>query len=431
MKNLLPRVIALLALLSTLAAHASGQSPAPLPNPSRAAEPAIRPGELKIERPTPESKPRVDFISGWERGAGEFDTSAGKFKIGGYATILHKTIEKYNGGDSTNFFDSIRIVPQFEWEVTDWLEFGMEIEFEGGGSGASFLTENEILVEYAEARATPLDELNIRAGLLIVPFGRYNKNHDDINWDLVDRPFAARRVVPSAFDQPGVGVYGAFTQIPFLGVNYDFAVTQGFSQNFTSNGGSRDARQSFRADNNDNKALWFRLGLTPDFTTSVFTADLGWSFTYQEIASGNRQALRGTSVDGALKFNIVERFGIDITGEWNRFWIHRPSTPASPNGLWAWFVDVLFKFDPFPEAWRKKVFGANPYIGLIFRLEQNDLNDDFKGAAARDDRIAFTVGLSFRPISKLVVRIEWKNVQSRNRDDGDENRYVFSISIGM
>lgn len=310
----------------------------------------------------------------------------------------------------------------------------MEVEFEGGGADAGFLTENEILIEYAEVRITPLDELNFKTGILLIAFGRYNVEHDDINWDLADRPYAARRVVPSAFDQPGVGVYGSFNQLPFVSFSYDISITQGFDDQFSNNGGSRDARQSFREDNNGNKAIWARLGITPridEMGTDVVTADFGFSYTYQEIGSDNTQSLRGAGVDGAVKIKIMERFGIDITGEWSRFWINRDSSITTPNGLWGYFVDVLFKFDPFPASWRGKSFGNNPYIGLIFRLEQNDLNDDHVGAAARDDRIGMTVGISFRPISKLVLRAEFKHQQSKRRDDGDETRLVFSLSIGF
>ena len=397
---------------------------------SDAAKRAAQPLDTPPPR-TSENAPGKEPVESWEDGLGRLDTPMGKVRIGGYATLLHKTIEMYNGGDSSNFFDSIRIVPQFDWEIVDWLEFSMEVEFEGGGSGASFLSDNEVLLEYAEARATPLDELNFKAGLLLINFGRYNKNHDDIFWDLADRPYAARRIIPSAFDQPGVGIYGTFNQVPFLSIDYDLQLTQGFTQGFTSNGAARDARNSFREDNNDNKALWFRLGLTPDFHTALASMDVGFSYTYQEIAPGNKQALRGFGIDGGVRIDPHDRFGIAISGEWNRIWIHRPSSPSVPNGLWGYFVDVLFKFDPFPVAWRNKVFGSQPYIGLIFRIEQNDLNDDFKGAAARDDRIAFTVGMSFRPISKLIVRLEWKNQQSRERDDGDENRYIASVTVGF
>ena len=400
----------------------------------RAMEPADAASPAKPAAPSAQAHdtgPGENFIRRWERGAGEIDSPAGKFRLGGYASLHHKTIEKYNGGNSTNFFDSIRVVPQMDWEVTDWLEFAIEIEFEGGGAGAPYLTNNYIVLEYAEARATPLDELNFKAGILLVNWGRYNRNHDDILWDLADRPFATRLIVPGTFMQPGAGVYGSFNQVPFISFNYDIAVTQGLNSNFSSNDGSRNARTSFRVDNNDNKALWFHFGMMPDFGTDMVTADVGASFTYQQIAVGNRESLRGVGVDGGLKFKVVERFGIDVTGEFSRLWINRSSSPTVPNGLWGWFADVLFKFDPFPAAWREKVFGANPYIGLIFRLEQNDLNDDYKGAAANDDRFAVTIGLSFRPISKLVLRLEWKNTQARNRDDGDENTYVISTSIGF
>ncbi|MCF6227901.1 MAG: hypothetical protein L3J82_04425, partial [Planctomycetes bacterium] len=101
------------------------------------------------------------------------------------------------------------------------------------------------------------------------------------------------------------------------------------------------------------------------------------------------------------------------------------------NGLGGYYVDVLFKFDVFPDEWKNDIFGRNPYMGLIIRVEETDLNDDFVGTAARDDRIGVTAGISFRPLNKLVVRAEFKHQQSKKRDDGDETRLVLSVSIGF
>lgn len=439
MKTILASLITLLASAAFAQSQPPVQSTQPKP-PSKAASAAqLLDSDVKPETPADntetekpdEKKSEASPVEAWEKGVGHADTSLGKVRVGGYATLLHKTVEKYNGGNSTNFFDSIRVVPQFDWEVADWLEFGIEIEFEGGGSGASYLTNNYIVLEYAEARATPLDELNFKAGILLINWGRYNRNHDDIFWDLADRPFVHRQTIPGTFMQPGVAVYGTFNQIPLVSFNYELALTQGLNSNFSSNDGSRTARTSFRADNNDNKALWFHFGIVPDFRTSVFSMDLGLSYTYQETSADNGDSLRGFGVDGGLKFKVHERFNIDLYGEFSRMWINRPSSLTVPNGLYAWHADLLFKVDPFPAAWRNKIFGARPYIGLIFRVEQSDLNDDFKGAAANDDRFAVTVGLAFRPLSKLVVRFEWKNQQSRKRDDGDENLYVFSVSVAF
>lgn len=396
--------------------------------------PVLHAEDAKPEAPKakPEApKEEGGFATNWEESLLRLRTPVGQFSAGGYTTLIHRTIDKYNGGDSKNFFDAIRVVPQFNWRMTNWLEFETEIEFEGGGADASFLSGQEVLVEYAEARIHAMDELNIEFGLLLIPFGRYNLYHDDIFWDIVDRPFPARLIAATAFDQPGVGLNGSFSQVPFIGINYEVCVTQGFDNQFTSNSGSRDARQSFRDDNNDNKAIWARLGLVPDFRTSVVTGDVGFSYTYQEVGAGNTQATRGCMVDGAFKFRIIERFGIDVFGEWGRLWINRPSSPTTPNGLWAWNLDVLFKIDPFPNSWKGDTLGRNPYIGVVIRIEQCDLNDDFKGSAAGDDRIAITGGITFRPLAKLIFRMEFKHFQSRERDDGDETNFVLSTSVGF
>lgn len=374
-------------------------------------------------------------IQKWEEGSHTIETSMGDFTLGGYASFYHKTISKYNGGESTNFFDAHRIVPQFHWQIVEWLYFDMEIEFEGGGADASFLDGNEILIEYAEAHATVMDEFNVKVGLLLIPFGRYNLEHDDIHWDLMDRPYAARRVVPSAFDQPGIGFYGTINELPSLGLSYDVQITQGFDDGFSNNGGSRGARQSFRSDNNDNKALWLRVGMLPQFDEiglDFVAADFGISTGYQKISATGGQSARHFGIDGHIAFDkMLNLFSIDITGEWNRIWINRDSSTTVTNGLEGYFVDVLFKFDIFPEEWKNDIFGRDPYLGLILRIEENDLNDDHVGLAARDDRIGATVGISFRPISKLIVRAEFKHQQSKKRDDGDETRLVVSVSIGF
>ncbi|MHC4840931.1 MAG: hypothetical protein ACYTDT_08260 [Planctomycetota bacterium] len=346
------------------------------------------------EEPSASDEDEKSAVEKWEDGDHKIETSLGDFTIGGYASFYHKTIDKYNGGDSTNFFDAHRIVPQFHWQIVEWLHFGMELEIEGGGADVSFLGGNEILIEYAEVHATVMDEFNVKAGILLIPFGRYNLEHDDILWDLMDRPFAARRVVPSAFDQPGVGIYGTVNEVPLFGFSYDVQVTQGFDDGFSNNGGSRGARQSFRSDNNDNKALWARFGILPQFDemgADFMSGDIGISTGYQKISATNGESTRHFGIDGQMKFKkMLDLFAIDVTGEWNRIWINRDSSASVTNGLEGYFVDVLVKFDIFPEEWKGDIFGKDPYLGLIMRLEENDLNDDHVGVAARDNRVGFT-----------------------------------------
>src|SRR5207249_10882200 len=56
------------------------------------------------------------------------------------------------------------------------------------------------------------DWLRFRAGMMLVPLGRFNLNHDDNRWDLPRRSLVDRGVpvlpVKAAWDELGAGVSG-------------------------------------------------------------------------------------------------------------------------------------------------------------------------------------------------------------------------------
>jgi len=152
-----------------------------------------------------------------------------RVRIGGYMSLELRD----DGEDSNLRFDFHRLVLRIGAEIADGISFDSEIEIEGGGADVSFLTGNEILVEYAEIRWEFIEDLLVfKAGALLVPWGRFNKYHDDPYQDLTDRPLVSRRIGAVAFDQPGIGFEGS---VEFAGdsgwfLDYDFAVTQGFGE---------------------------------------------------------------------------------------------------------------------------------------------------------------------------------------------------------
>jgi hypothetical protein len=112
-----------------------------------------------------------------------------------------------------------------------------------------FLTDNEILVEYAELTLAILeDKLDFVAGLILLPWGRFNLYHDDPLNDLTDRPLVSRYIGAVAAQQAGVAVDGSFDVGSGWFLDYDVAVVQGFHDGFSTNNGVRDARPSFRED---------------------------------------------------------------------------------------------------------------------------------------------------------------------------------------
>lgn len=362
--------------------------------------------------------------------------AASKVNFGGYFSIAYRYHDNGDGARDASYFDQHRFVPQFDVQISERVSFATEIEIEGGGADVGFLSGNEILVEYAELNFDLAEEFQIKTGLLLIPFGNYNLIHDDPIHDLFDRPFVARRVVPSAFDQPGVGIAGDFNQDGFQ-LHYDAMITQGFTDGFTNNGGARDARNSFRADNNYDKAFWTRVQLTPDFARlssglDYLTMQMGGSFNIQRIADNGTAQTLGWGGDFKLGMNWLDTsgFGIDFEGEYARININRDG-PGVIDGLDGYYIQGSLKFRPWDNSEEDLVGGwlsKSGYIALVARWEENDLNDNVEGAARRDDRQALTVGLAFRPFLKTVIRVEYKMANSSNTDVDDPDRFVVSVS---
>ncbi len=356
------------------------------------------------------------------------DLRKASFSLGGYFSLVYR--DQF-GPDRAipSAFDNHRFILFFGFDIAERLSFSSEVEIEGGGADVPFLSGNEILVEFAELEFEILRAFRPKAGLMLIPFGRYNMYHDDPLHDLFDRPFVARRVIPSAFDQPGVGVTGDVTAQAGLSFNYHLALTQGFRDNFTSHG-SRDARQSFRADENSNKAVWLRagalLGLADLGIAEATTLEVNASYTTQTIGADDHR-LNGMGFDFRLVWNSGGRFGIDLEGEYAQIEIERDPT-VGITGLDGYYTQATFRFRPWDDGDAGGWLRDSGYIGLVARWEENDLDDRSLGASIRDDREAVTLGIAFRPFFKTVIRAEWKWINSRGLANDEPNRFVFGIS---
>ena len=356
--------------------------------------------------------------------------------LGGYFTLQYRDEE---GVNST--FDAVRLVPQISSEISEDLSFSTEIEFEHGGI-ADFLDDGEITIEYAEVRWAIDPAFTPKAGVLLIPFNRFNLVHDDPLNELNDRPFAARHVVPSAFGQPGLGAEGAIAWEGGIPINYDLVLSNGFDEEFTTNDGSREARASFEADNNQGKAIFARVGLVPPLPF-LDASDLGASFhTGKYDDEGDRQAV-GYGFDWLLRKGPV-----DLLGEWAVIDLERKSgdgPPALdlngngvlgdvagefdlPRGLHGIYAQGNFHF--FPESWRgHRPFTDESEFTLAVRYDSADLNDRVVGATPRDDRDAWTVGLNFRPVRKTAIKVSYQWVETPfDGPDDAGNIFVFGLS---
>lgn len=332
--------------------------------------------------------------------------------LGGYFSL-----EYFDPEDADPFFDQHRLVLFVQSQISDFIEFDAEIEIEGGGADVPFLSGNEILVEYAELRVdlsgrgdSPLTDLFVlRAGLILVPFGKFNFIHDDPLNDLTDRPLLTN-ILPIAFDQPGVGMRGALP-LGTVAFNYDVALIQGLDDGI-GNGGARGGRQSFRADNNKTKDVVGRFGTA--FFTDFGTVDAGVSGWYGKYDPQDDRPLHGWAFDVEVRTKpLGGPFGpIELLAEVHSLSFHRraidPGTAAATRGMDAYYVQL--NVHVFPECLRGGPFGRESTFTLVARYEENDFNTRVTGASATDDRHGYTFGVNVRFIEKTVLKLSWQRL---------------------
>ena len=354
-------------------------------------------------------------------------------QIGGYFSL-----EYFDPEGADPFFDQHRLVLQLAARVSDFVEFDSEIEFEGGGADASFLTGQEILVEYAELRIDLTggsesllgDFAVLKAGLILVPFGKFNVIHDDPLNDLTDRPLLTN-ILPIPFDQPGVGLAGDLPLGP-IAFNYDVALIQGLDDGI-SNSGARGGRQSFRADNNKAKDVVGRAGLAllPGFAA----IDLGVSGWHGKYDPQDDREVRGFAFDVTIRTPpIAEAAGlgpVELLYEYQALALHRkdidPAPAAEPRGMDAYYLQLNLHF--FPSFLRVGPFGRESTFTFVVRYEENDFNDRAIGASTTDDRHGYTLGMNLRITEKTVIKLSWQRLFVSGRTDVRESLEKWAASF--
>lgn len=364
-------------------------------------------------------------------GIGASGEAASALSVGGYFDIEFRSDDTKDN----NTFDQHRFILKFDGDINDWISFRSEIEIEGGGADASFLTGNEIVVEYGELHFHFDDAINLKAGALLVPFGRFNALHDSPLRDLTDRPLVDRRIVPTTWTDAGVGLYGAFDLGEAFRVDYDVVLINGLDDGFsgTPGGGMRGARNSFRSDNNDNKMVIGRVGLTPDLAF-LDALNLGVSFGWGKYDAADRQAISMFGLDWTAKKGPFE-----VIGEWAMLDLERGAAEKAagvPGGASGWYIQGNFHF--FPESWRgtSSFFGDESTFTLVARYGTMDTDDSAtgidraaRGDAFRDDAQRLTAGINFRPIEKTVLKLEYQWwFEADGIADANNDRFVMSFA---
>ncbi|HVE77399.1 MAG TPA: hypothetical protein VNA89_00940, partial [Gemmatimonadaceae bacterium] len=126
---------------------------------------------------------------------------AGRTAIGGYAEA-HARYERVDGLQDEAGFQAKRFNLFANARVSDFVRFGVEVEFEDGAE--------EILLEYAAIDVRIHPSLTLRGGMILSPLGKFNLSHDSPLNEFTDRPLVSTELLGVALSEPGFGAFGQF-----------------------------------------------------------------------------------------------------------------------------------------------------------------------------------------------------------------------------
>ncbi len=287
--------------------------------------------------------------------------------------------------------------------ISERVKLTSELEFEHG-------TE-EIALETALVDVLLHNAVNLRAGVLLSPIGRFNIAHDSPRYDIIDRPLVSTEIIPATLSEVGLGFFGALYPSRFDRVTYEIYAVNGLGAGVVGGDGSGTripagkAGEAFEEDNNGSPAFTGRLAINPRFG-----GEFGASF---HTGYYNNYKIEGDIIDDKRRLTIL---AFDAEYRWRRFQFRGEAALADidvPSSLTDIFADRQNGFYAelgYKLLQRSMLNLPDASLTVVTRYDYIDLNAgefDATGQNIGDSQKRLTVGLSFRPTSETSVRLSY------------------------
>lgn len=370
-----------------------------------------------------------------------------RLQVGGYGEVAmtrnfysdsylrYITPENYRNADSHGRFDIPHAVIYLGYDFGKGWSMGSEIEFEHGGTESAVEFENEeggeyeseverggeVALEQFWLQKSFMPQLNVRAGMMVVPVGQTNAHHTPTEFFGVYRPEGENTIMPCTWHEIGVSLWGKVGDW-----RYEVMFMPGLdSERFGSQGWIHDGSASpyeykianayagaLRIDNYSVQGL--RLSLS---------GYVGNSFrnTMAPTSSSKNDGIHGTVAVGAFDFQY-QGYGFIARGHFDYGHLsdakhittfnmnmsnkspskkQKVASDAIATGIEAGYD--FFSLSPKLRAANKRlyIFGRYDYYDSMYKMQGGDLDYEWCGR----QRVA--VGLNYFPIPQLVVKGEY------------------------
>lgn len=361
-----------------------------------------------------------------------YQVPEGNVSFGAYAELYYINYAEDAPSKTRDIMNAYRFVPIIGYHFNEWIVANAELEFEHGMvSGTTSPGNVSGRGGYAAIEFLYIDFLlskgfNIRSGLMLVPVGIVNEIHEPPTFHGVLRPEVEREIIPSTWYDTGVGIHGEFNNLKYRAYLLNGPDMALYSE---GSGGIKSMRQRGARAISEDFAGVVRL----DYQTSLI--NIGGSVYHggadqQRLTDGNvditlaevhtklnvygmeiRALYAATNVSGADKLNTFRKIS---------------STGIGSVQL-GWYVEVSYNILPL-------FLQTDHYLAPFVRYEKYDTHAQVPDGYSRNpayDRTTTTVGLTYKPDSKVVVKADYSI-----KDDARDNAIakpsnLFNLGIGF
>ena len=344
--------------------------------------------------------------------------------FGGYGEMLY---ENYSGSTdagvrSTNKdkFDMLRGILYTGYKYNDRVLFNSEIEFEHGSTGSG----GEASVEFAYLDFLLRPDVGVRTGLLLVPMGLVNEQHEPTTYLTARRSTVETAIIPTTWREMGAGVFGETGPVSWRA----YVVNSIRGDRFGA-GGIRGGRQKGANAQIEDLAFTGRVDFQPIVGTivgaSFFTGNTGQGTLLNGEVVEGRLALwdlhAETQFRGATLRGLFAQSTLDDVAQLNALQTLTGNRSIGEE-MRGWYVEAGYDLSTLMSFGERSL---TPYVRYERLDTQASVPTGFSRNPANEQTI-LTYGIQFRPVAQAVIKADYQNVDNEAGSGLDQ----WNIGIG-
>ncbi len=332
--------------------------------------------------------------------------------LAGYGEVLYENFDssREDGSPSgeNDRIDFLRNILYVGFRFNEWILFNSELEFEHSSTGKA----GEVSVEFGYVDLLLSKELNVRAGMVLVPVGIVNERHEPSTFHGSRRTGIEQSIIPTTWRTNGAGIFGEIA----TGLDYRVYVVEGLNASKFSAGGIRGGRQSGSKAIAENFAFTGRLEYE-----GIAGAMIGVSFYTGNSAQGVIDSLGELSATTTL-WSVHGDYawkGLELRGQYARATIDEVDRINRINGLSGsrsigeslegWYVTAAYDVLSLSEI------QTNHALSPFIQYQQYNTQATVPTGYTSDpvnDRSGLTAGLTYKPHPNVAFKFDYQNLKN-------------------